>query len=67
MKDFIGNELQIGDRVAYARNPYSNLMQGIVVEFTPKKIRVGETIIDIKSSNLVFTYQVVKVFNQNER
>lgn len=62
MKDFIGNELKIGDKVAYSRNPYSSLYSGIVVEFTSKKIRVGASIDDLKSPNCVYPYQTVKVY-----
>ncbi len=67
MKDFIGNELKIGDIVAYVRNPYAELYKGFVVGFTSKKIRVGKTIDDVKNPILVFSYQIVKIFNQNER
>lgn len=67
MKDFIGNELKIGDLVAYARNPYAELNKGFVVGFTSKKIKVGQTNDNINSPILVFSYQIVKILNQNER
>ena len=61
MKDFIGNELVIGDVVAYSRNPYSSLYKGFVVGFTPKNIRVGKTVDNLDSPILVQSYQVVKI------
>lgn len=66
MKDFINNELNIGDRVAYARNPYSDLYVGVIVEFTNQKIRIGKTIKDVESSILTFPYQTVKVWQQEK-
>lgn len=38
--DFIGNVVQIGDYVAFARNPYSNIILGKVVGYTPKGFRI---------------------------
>lgn len=40
MKDFFGQELAIGDFVAFEEPKYRNLMLGIVVAFTPKKVRL---------------------------
>lgn len=39
-KDFLGNEVKIGDYVAFARNPYSDMILGKVVGYTPKGIRI---------------------------
>ena len=39
-KDFLGNEVKIGDYVAFARNPYSDMILGKVVGHTPKGFRV---------------------------
>lgn len=43
MKDFIGNELQIGDAVAVSRKPYHKLRKRYVIGFTDKSIRVSKT------------------------
>lgn len=39
-KDFIGNEVKIGDYVAFARNPYSDMILGKVVGHTPKGFKI---------------------------
>ena len=39
-KDFLGNEVKIGDYVAFARNPYSDMILGKVVGYTPKGLKV---------------------------
>ena len=41
MKDFFGQDLQIGDRVAFNRPYYKGLSIGEVVSFTKKGIRVA--------------------------
>lgn len=41
MKDFLGNELEIGDDVIYARYKTSTkvrLEAGVVLRFTPKRV-----------------------------
>jgi len=38
--DFIGNEVKIGDYVAFARNPYSDMILGRVVGYTPKGFKI---------------------------
>lgn len=40
MRDFFGRELAVGDRVAVTPKGYKNLMQGRVVGFTEKRVRV---------------------------
>lgn len=39
-KDFLGNEVKIGDYVAFARNPYSDMILGKVIGYTPKGFRI---------------------------
>ena len=38
--DFLNNEIKIGDYVAFARNPYSDMILGKVVGFTKKGLKV---------------------------
>jgi len=40
MKDYFGNELGVGDKVAFTEPQYRNLIDGEVVKFTPQKVRV---------------------------
>lgn len=67
MKDFLGNELEIGDIVAVTRNPYSQQWKRFVIGFSPKGIRVSITKDGEQEGNVYFSRQTVKVFNQNER
>lgn len=38
--DFLKNEIKIGDYVAFARNPYSDMILGKVVGFTKNGLKV---------------------------
>lgn len=40
MKDFLGNEVKVGDKVACLEKGYNNLVTAKVVKLTPQKIRV---------------------------
>ena len=44
MKDLVGQELAVGDRVVYADSHYSSISVGIIEKLTPKSVRVGGTI-----------------------
>ena len=70
MKDFIGNELKENDYIAFARNPYANLIIGKVIGFTPKGIKIimkfrdgtwGARQFYNKDYDIVFPYQCVKI------
>lgn len=74
MKDFIENELKVDDFIAFARNPYADLMIGKIVGFTPKGIRIIKRFKDGtwgagqfygKDYEIVFPYQCVRI-NYNE-
>ena len=41
MNDFFGNMLEIGDVVAITPHGYKHLVQGTVVGFTPKMVKVS--------------------------
>lgn len=76
-KDFLGNEVKIGDYVAFARNPYSNMILGKVVGQTPKGFRVirknrngewsarGYGYYD-KDYEVILSYQCVKIDYKEE-
>lgn len=40
MKDFLGNQLDIGDEVVLTAPQYRHLVKAKVIAFTPKKVRV---------------------------
>lgn len=61
MKDFIGNELKVGDKVACIELGYKNLVKGEVVKLTPTAVRVkwqhwGKDKITLRYSN-----QIIKI------
>lgn len=40
MKDVFGNELSVGDTVAFYAPGYRSMIKGTVIAFTPKQVRV---------------------------
>ncbi len=40
MRDFFGNDLKVGDEVAFCEPGYRNLITGKILNFTPQKVRV---------------------------
>lgn len=40
-KDFLGNELSLGDEVVFVQQNYRNYLRGHIVAFTPKNVRVS--------------------------
>lgn len=68
MKDFLGNELQIGDYVAFLRRGYRSLCKGQIVDITPCKARILPCDYDAKlcpdpynATLLQFSDQIVKI------
>lgn len=41
MKDYLGNELEVGDQVVFVRLNYRDLMKGTIIKLTPKMVRIG--------------------------
>lgn len=41
MKDFFGNKLELGDKVAYIRLGYREFCHGEILKFTAKQVLVG--------------------------
>lgn len=60
MKDFFGEPIQIGDKVAAIRKNYRYLVEGVVTDFTPKQIRVEYTSFGSQESYLVRPNMLVK-------
>lgn len=65
MKDFIGQELQVGDRVVFVQEHYTALATGQIVKFTKMGARIKadpnqQTVYDGKLY-LRFADQLVKV------
>lgn len=40
MKDFLGNEVEVGDKVVCIEKGYSNLVRAVVTKITPQNIKV---------------------------
>ena len=65
MKDCVGQELSIGDKVVCSDGGYAELFVGEVVKFTPKKIQVkcylpfiGPEAVSIKLKTPLQVYKV---------
>lgn len=41
MQDFFGNELSVGDLVAFIPNGYRDLARARILAFTPKQVRIS--------------------------
>ncbi len=76
--DFLGNAVTIGDYVAFARNPYADLILGKVVGFTAKGFKVIRRNKDGKWNSrywnsmrkdyeVVLAYQCVKIDYKDEK
>ena len=63
--DFLGNELKIGDKAAYATQGYVSLNVGFVTEFTKSKIRINREFKE-GEGHCYFPYQAVKVFGDRD-
>ena len=67
MKDCVGKELHIGDRVVCSDMKYADLLIGEIIDFTPKKARVryarSEHLDYGKMEQLKETYQIFKYAN----
>jgi len=65
MKDFAGNEINIGDIVAATESHYNCLIKGKVVKITPKMLIIESLFKDryFKHPFKRFPYQVVVIKN----
>lgn len=62
MKDFLGNELQVGDNVVFVQLGYRNLCKGVISKMTPKTIMITHTMTNTCSTETKqFPNQVVKI------
>lgn len=50
MEDYLGNEVQVGDEVAYVEPRYSNLRKGTVKKINPKSITIQMREEDVRFS-----------------
>lgn len=62
MKDFLGNELAIGDVVIFPEPKYRNLRRGKIIAFTPKKVRI-EYQVPWTKLKFMTTYLIEPEFN----
>lgn len=61
MTDFLGNDIQVGDKVACIELGYKNLMFGEVVKLTPKAMRVKYKKWGQEETVLRYSDQVIKI------
>lgn len=61
-RDFLGNELKVGDDVVFMLIGYRDLRRGTIVKMTPKKCRIKHSQTSMyHMETLQFYNQVVKV------
>lgn len=65
MKDFLGNEVKVGDSVVCMEKGYSNLIHAKVVKLTPQAIKVVYTKWDGGHEVLRTPAQFIKVENES--
>jgi hypothetical protein len=59
-KDFLGNELNVGDEVAYFSPNYRTFTRGKITKISPKTLYIG-TDINRKGTFRQFHEQVIKI------
>ena len=65
MKDFLGNELNIGDEVVFVQLGYRNLLKGHITKMTEKTILISHDKTNTCSTETKQTpSQVVKIQNR---
>lgn len=60
-KDFVGEELVIGDAVVFMEIAYRNLLLGVVERVTDRKVRIAYQVRGVEDMCMQFHNQVVKV------
>lgn len=61
MKDFLGNQLNIGDKVVCIELNYKNLVRGEVIKITPQAMRVKWHRDTREGITLRYSDQVIKI------
>ncbi len=56
MKDIFGNELEVGDTVAFNEPDYHNMITGEVLKFTPKMIHIRYTASQHRNPQTTYEY-----------
>ena len=61
-KDFLGNELQVGDRVVFMQINYRNFLVGTIKKLSPKKATITHDKTNICSTQSIQFYdQIIKI------
>lgn len=63
MKDFLGKELEVGDRVVFMQINYRNLLIGCIDKLTPKMVRLQFQEAGRIKTCIQDPRQVVKIFS----
>lgn len=72
MKDYIGQELKLNDKVVFVRQHYTSLAKGTIVKFTPKgaRIRFEDANKDCfnsdKNLHIKYSDQIIKVSKEEQ-
>lgn len=66
MRDFLGEELGVGDKVAFIKNGYRSLILGVIVKLNDRKLTILEVtkfrISETPNSTTRYPNEVIKVF-----
>ncbi len=63
MKDVFGVDLQLGDQVAFITPRYRGLTVGVIIDFTPKQVRIETNVLDWRNklkTSLCYPHDVAK-------
>ncbi len=66
LKDFLGQDLEVGDEVVFIQLRYRNLLKGTIIKMTPKTILIAHERTNVGSTQTKqFPEQVVRI-NKND-
>lgn len=67
MKDFLGKELSLGDKVVFVQLGYRNLLKGEIIKMTAKTVLIGHSKTNTYSAeSKQFPDQVIKIDTTKE-
>ena len=59
--DFLGNQIDVGDRVVFMKPNYRELARGTVIKLNDKKLTIEYTVNNTSRTFMQFYEQVVKI------
>jgi hypothetical protein len=66
-KDFLGNELNIGDKVVFMQIGYRGLMEGVITKLSEKKATISHDKTNTcRTESIQFYSQIIKILNHSD-